>query len=157
MSEEIKYYIDKNNICNYSTDEIAIGTWIDGKTIYKKTIVYTADFSANIENNATLEDGTEPTDKKTNWTYYTFDEPFIDQYIKIEGIAHCTSESTANKAKKLGVEDTGQWQPIPRVCPDACENYSIGFGDLISEKIGVLFGYLYYTAEIYLTIEYTKI
>ena len=140
----------------YSTDEVIVGTWIDGRPIYRITLVYEADFSANINSNATPEDGGKPTNPKTNWIYYTFDEPFIDQYIKVEGMALCTSESTAKKATSAGTTDAGQWQPIPRVCPDACENYSIGFGDLIPEKIGILFGYLYYTAEIYLTIEYIK-
>lgn len=140
----------------YSTDEVVVGTWIDGKPIYRKTINYTADFSKNIESNKTQADGSAATNPKNNWIYYTFDEPFIDQYISIEGTALCTSESTANRAKSAGVEDAGSWQPIPRVCPDACENYSIGFGDLIPERIAILFGYLYYTAEIYLTVEYTK-
>ena len=141
----------------YSTDEQAVGIWVDGKTIYQKTIIYTADFSKNIESNKTQADGTPATNPKNNWIYYTFNEPFIDQYIKIEGVALCTSESTAKKATTAGTVDNGQWQPIPRVCPDACENYSIGFGDLISEKIGILFGYLYYTAKIYLTVMYTKL
>lgn len=49
-----------------------------------------------------------------------------------------------------------QWQPIPRVCPDACEEYSIGFGDFTATNIGVLFGNKYTFATIYLTIEYLK-
>ena len=140
----------------YSTEEQVVGTWIDGKDIYQRTFVYSADFSKNIDSNKTQEDGTPATNPKTNWIYYNFDEPFIDQYIKVEGVARCTSESTSKKVATSGEEDMGQWQPIPRVCPDACENYSIGFGDLIPEKMGILFGYLYYTAEIYLTFLYTK-
>lgn len=51
---------------------------------------------------------------------------------------------------------SGSWQPIPRVCPDALTQYSIGFGDLNPTSIGVLFGTSYTGAKIYFTIEYVK-
>ena len=134
----------------YSTDEHACGAWIDGKTFYRKTLVFDADFSDHISSNTTAN-------KQPNWVYYQFDKPYVDKYIKVEGTAHVTSRSSATHAAEFGITDPGQWQPIPRVCPDACEDYSIGFGDFVSDEIGVLFGYLYYTATVYLTIEYTRL
>lgn len=49
----------------------------------------------------------------------------------MEGTAFCTSDK----------HEDGVWQPIPRIVPDACEDYSIGFGDFnaATGKIGVLF------------------
>lgn len=117
-----------------STEERAIGTWIDGKTIYRKTIVYTVN--------------PLPASK---WAYYKEADLAalnIDQYVNMSGIALCYS----TKATEIPL-----WQPIPRVCPDAVAEYSIGFGDLKSEQIGVLFGTEYTGATIYFTIEYTKV
>lgn len=49
------------------------------------------------------------------------------------------------------------WQPLPRVVPDDCISYSIGFGDLNSERIGALFGTAYISInEIYVTVYYVK-
>ena len=66
----------------------------------------------------------------------------------MEGTAFCTSEKHPD----------GVWQPIPRIVADACQDYSIGFGDFktVDGKVGVLFGIKYYTAKIYLTVDYVK-
>lgn len=42
---------DANNIGQYSTSEIAVGTWIDGKTIYRK--VFTGTNTTNISTGIT--------------------------------------------------------------------------------------------------------
>ncbi|WP_440337005.1 hypothetical protein [Megamonas funiformis] len=39
-----------NNLNSYSTDEIKIGRWIDGKPLYQKVILYTGDISSTIDN-----------------------------------------------------------------------------------------------------------
>lgn len=135
--QDISGKADKNNILSFSTDEQRIGTWINGKPIYRKTIVY------NVSNLS-----------QTNyWAYYPADTNDtsisslnIEQYVNVNGITSCTNQSV----------QTESWQPIPRVCPDANENYNIGIGDLNQKRIGVLFGNKYNNATIYFTIEYTK-
>lgn len=117
----------------YSQTEQQIGTWINGKPIYRKTLVY--------------EKNPLPANK---WAYYDGNDLeglHIDQYTNVSGICLCYSTNDAN---------TPVWQPIPRVVPDAMTAYSIGFGDLNSSQVGVLFGTNYTRATIYLTIEYTK-
>lgn len=120
----------------YSTEEQVSGAWIDGRTIYKRTVVYSQTFTST-----------------NHWAYYIFadHEDTKDmaptQYIKIEGSALVYSE----------VHSTAPcWQPIPRICPDATVDYSIGMGDFQTNKIGVLFGEKYTSATIYLTFEYLK-
>lgn len=145
LSDEVQSLLDKadvsankNKYNNYSTTETKIGTWIDGKPIYRKTIVYTC----------------EDLTKTKYWAYYPADtnatdisQLNIDTYTSMSGVTFCTNE----------VVTAGAWQPIPRVCPDANENYNIGFGDLKPTRVGVLFGKKYLSATVYLTLEYTKI
>ena len=45
---QIKYNLGNLGKEAYSTDETAIGTWIDGKTIYRKCIVNNGSFSEQI-------------------------------------------------------------------------------------------------------------
>lgn len=120
----------------YSTEEQAIGTWINGKSVYQKTLVY--------EVNPLPSSG---------WAYYKFSENEIaemsvDQFVDMRGTCSCYSDKAT---------ETPLWQPIPRVCPDALSEYSIGAGDFGVSKVGILFGTAYTGATIYLTIEYTKV
>lgn len=122
----------------YSADETIIGTWIDGKPIYRTVIVYEANGLGNVG-----ADG-----KKNYWAYYKEMAKYnISQYTRAYGMALCYSKMALTEPL---------WQPIPRICPDACEEYSIGIGDLNTGSIGVLFGTNYTSATIYFTIEYTK-
>ena len=52
-------YIDAK--CNYSTNEMVVGTWIDGKPLYQKTIVDT--FGPNATNNKIISDVAYNVDK----------------------------------------------------------------------------------------------
>lgn len=53
--------IDSKPTDNYSTDEQVIGTWIDGKPLYKRTFVATSPSSNDtITNIITLDDAIEP-------------------------------------------------------------------------------------------------
>lgn len=135
--QDISGKADKNNYTRFSTEETRIGTWINGKPIYRKTIVYTC----------------EDLTKTKYWAYYPSDttgteisDLNIDSYVGMNGVTFCANQAVA----------TGAWQPIPRVCPDANESYNIGFGDLKPTRVGVLFGNKYLSATVYLTIEYTK-
>lgn len=135
--QDISGKADENNFTKYSTDEQRIGTWIDGKPIYRKTLVYTvADLTTT-----------------KFWAYYPADvngteisSLNIDTYTGMSGVTFCANQAVT----------AGAWQPIPRVCPDANEAYNIGFGDLKPTRVGVLFGNKYLSATVYLTIEYTK-
>lgn len=134
---ELNNKADKNNYTEFSTEETRIGTWIDGKPIYRKTIVYTC----------------EDLTKTKFWAYYPSDTTGteisamnIDSYVGMSGVTFCANQAVP----------AGAWQPIPRVCPDANEAYNIGFGDLKPTRVGVLFGNKYLSATVYLTIEYTK-
>lgn len=117
-----------------STEEQAIGTWIDGRTVYRKILSWNANPLAS-----------------NKWTYYKENDLAalnIDYYINLFGFCQCYSENAAT---------TALWQPIPRICPDANADYSIGIGDLSGTNIGILFGVKYTGAtNIYLTIEYVK-
>lgn len=135
--QDISGKADKNNYTRFSTEETRIGTWIDGKPIYRKTIVYTC----------------EDLTKTKFWAYYPSDTTGteissmnIESYVGMSGVTFCANQAVT----------AGAWQPIPRVCPDANEAYNIGFGDLKPTRVGVLFGNKYLSATVYLTIEYTK-
>lgn len=125
--------IAENN--EFSTlEEKAIGKWFDGRTIYRMTFNWTASLATNKQ---AYYHGTDLTACN------------IDQYIRCYGIASCTA--TADDESSVT-----NWQPIPRVSPDAFAEYSIGFGDLDPDSIGILFGTKYTQANIYFTIEYVK-
>lgn len=125
--------IAENN--EFSTlEEKAVGKWVDGRTIYRMTFNWTASLATNKQ---AYYHGTDLTACN------------IDQYIRCYGIASCTE--TADDESTIT-----NWQPIPRVSPDAPTEYSIGFGDLDTDSIGILFGTKYIQANIYFTIEYVK-
>lgn len=115
-----------------TTQKQPVGVWIDGRTVYRKVIHWTVNQL--------------PSNK---WVYYE-EQDLADlnivQYVDCKGMARCTSINDANAV----------WQPIPRICPDAVTQYSIGFGDLNGEKIGVLFGTSYLSADIYITVDYVE-
>lgn len=117
----------------YSTDaEQPVGVWIDGRTIYRRTFHWSVN--------------PLPSNK---WAYYQEQDLAdcnIDQYVNCSGLALCVGSNSS----------TAAWQPIPRVCPDALAAYSIGFGDLSSTSLGVLFGTSYVSAEIYFTVDFVK-
>lgn len=48
--------IYENNNYNYSTDEQAIGTWIDGKKLYKKTITFSGKYQTDLIVNHNIKD-----------------------------------------------------------------------------------------------------
>lgn len=122
----------------YSSTEIVSGQWIDGRPIYRRTLT----FSANNDISTSK-----------NWVRYYLSsseqaEMNLDFYINIRGMVKASSVSTTA---------TGSWQPVPRICPDAVEEYSIGLGDLTSTAVGVLFGSSYTAISVmYLTIDYVK-
>lgn len=123
-------FISSEEVFNYSTSPTVVGTWIDGSTIYRKTFV--------------VENYTLPTKK---WLYIRDEVAALNirQYVDAKGVALCYSEVA---------DDTPTWQPVPRVCPDANEDYNIGFGDFSSERIGVLFGQKYTSVSVWLTVDY---
>lgn len=119
----------------YSNTESVSGQWVDGRPIYRTVLTFT-----------------NPTMSKQwirrNFTSTEQSAMNIDFYLNIRGMAKCTSASTSA---------TGMWQPVPRICPDAVEEYSIGVGDLDSTVIGVLFGISYTGVEtMYLILDYVK-
>lgn len=123
----------KNDVSYAAGEEQVIGTWIDGRPIWRKTFTWSTD--------------PLPSSK---WSYYRESDLVacnIGQYVNIYGMALCKSTSTTM---------TGTWQPLPRICPDALSAYSIGFGDLTDSCISVLFGSSYTSATLYVTIEYVK-
>lgn len=114
----------------YSENEYVIGKWVDGRNIYRRTIIYEQEFGGIISSGYT-EDGTYSA-KTNHWAYTeVMADVNVDQYIKIEGTAFCKSDRHPD----------GVWQPIPRIVPDECYDYSIGCGDFntTSGEIGVLF------------------
>lgn len=120
----------------YSNNESVSGQWIDGRPIYRKVITFT-----------------NPTMSKQwvrrNFTTTEISEMNVDFYLNVRGMAKCTSTSTTA---------TGTWQPVPRICPDAVEEFSIGVGDLKADVVGVLFGTSYTAVEVmYLILDYVKI
>ena len=47
MQDNIEDAIEEKQ--TYSTEEKRIGTWVDGKPLYRKTIIYTGSMSANVQ------------------------------------------------------------------------------------------------------------
>lgn len=122
----------------YSTTEIVVGQWIDERPIYRKTLVFSSESS---------------TFNNSHWAYYNFtieevSNMNMDYIINIRGMASCYSDQSVSAPT---------WQPIPRICPDAIAEYSIGVGDLNKDIVGVLFGSKYTNIpKIYLNIDYVK-
>lgn len=119
----------------YSTSENVLGQWVDGRPIYRTVLTFT-----------------NPTMSKQwvrrNFTTAEQSSMNIDFYLNVRGMAKCKSASTTA---------TGMWQPVPRICPDAVEEYSIGVGDLAVNVVVVLFGTSYTEVEVmYLILDYVK-
>lgn len=119
----------------YSNSESVSGQWVDGRPIYRTVLTFTS-----------------PTMSKQwvrrNFTTAEQSSMNIDFYLNVRGMAKCKSESATA---------TGTWQPVPRICPDAVEEYSIGVGDLAANVVGVLFGTSYTEVEVmYLILDYVK-
>lgn len=128
-------FLQPNNSSSlvYSDVELPVGTWIDGRTIYSKTFYV---------NNPTVNTG--------HWTFISMTEGMnVDIFIKLEGMVKVTI-----KPNTVTYE---YWQPLPRVVPDDCSSYSIGFGDIDSDRVGIIFGTAYTSIkEIYTTVYYVK-
>lgn len=122
----------------YSTEESVSGQWIDGRPIYRKVVTIN---SVTFSNNE-------------YWARYYFTTQEVaamnvDFYTNVRGMVKTTSDVTS------AADNT--WQPIPRICPDAIADYSIGVGDLTADTVGVLFGTRYTgAAPIYLILDYVK-
>lgn len=55
--EWVKSLLSKLNIGKYSTDEIRIGTWIDGKPLYRKVVNFTTDaYDFNLAHNIDIDE-----------------------------------------------------------------------------------------------------
>ena len=145
----VLYCIATKNIfmdagCNYSTDEQVIGTWIDGKPLYQKTIIVTHQElqiaidnpctnqnvkdirSLNIENiakyHATVKQQSNATD------YYYYDTPTISpQYV--QNVAQGSSY------------------------PGLCFNFWIRVGYIGANVTGMPSNIIY---TLYFTVQYTK-
>lgn len=77
--------------------------------------------------------------------------------MNVDFFLDCTGTAYTTVFPESASKEFSAWQPIPRVVPDACEDYSIGPGDLRPTQIGVLFGTAYITiTDIYLTLTYVK-
>lgn len=133
----------------YSKAEQRIGTWINGKPIYRKTLVY-------INNGMQRSGDSDPT-PSNGWVNLGRNGELemlnIEQYTNVYGICE-TYKTDASVGRMMDAEHV--WQMIPRVVPDGMAEYAIGLGDLTPTGIKVLFGSAYTYADIYLTIEYTK-
>lgn len=133
----------------YSKGEQRIGTWINGKPIYRKTLVY-------INNGMQRSGDSDPT-PSNGWVNLGRNGELemlnIEQYTNVYGICE-TYKTDASVGRMMDAEHV--WQMIPRVVPDGMAEYAIGLGDLTPTGIKVLFGSAYTYADIYLTIEYTK-
>lgn len=132
----------------YSYDEQRIGTWINGKPIYRKTLM--------CDNNGNSgQRGAAPTPSNG---YIVFgdngeiEDLNIEQYTNVHGV--CKTYETDVSLGRVAANYV--WQTIPRVVPKEMAEYAIGLGDLTPTGITVIFGSAYSYAETYLTIEYTK-
>ena len=111
----------------YNTSEVKIGTF-DGKALYRRCYIGTPTFAYG------------------HWIYIDTSTWGIGSLINVHGMVKV---SGANNAILV--------QPIPRVVPDNIAGYGIGYGDMNSDKIGILFGTGYTSIKkLILVIEYTK-
>lgn len=125
-TSQLKQYIDTN--CNYSLDEQQIGTWIDGRPLYQKTI--------KVE--IPTYDGTE------NWKAYYFP-------INVENIDWINLYSGTLQKKNTGTVFSLLINSL------SGESYSIST-DIENNNVAVYVGKNLYqnTYAGYITIQYTK-
>lgn len=111
----------------YSTSEIKIGTF-DGKALYRRCYMGT------------------PTLRDNKWFYLDTTSWGIGSIINLHGMVKAYMSFGATLI-----------QSIPRVVADNITTYGIGFGDIDTNKVGILFGTGYASIEkLILVIEYTK-
>lgn len=116
------------NMGAYSTTETVIGTWVDGKPIYRKVVQLTSTSLSS-----------------SKWLYIDVSNDNIETIIDVKG--------TVNLTSTLGTKN----QLIQRTVTDAITTYGIGLGDMNSTQIGIQFGTSYTQLNSgYLIYEYTK-
>lgn len=99
----------------------------DGKALYRRCYIGT------------------PTLRADKWIHLDTSSWGIGSIINVHGMVKVSAWS------HLAV------QPIPRIVPDNTAKYGIGFGDMASDNIGILFGQDYDSInKLILVIEYTK-
>ena len=89
-----------NNVTEYSTDEVVVGTWVDGKPIYRKCFTVTSPSALNTSTNVV-----DITDLHI--------DNMISDYFSIVSVGHNISSSTNNSNAimfvRLNFNDTGDW------------------------------------------------
>ena len=135
-SDEIEGILDKaNNLQNYSTEEQIIGSWIDGKPIYQKTIECGALSNSSNNVNKFIDTGING----------------IDTVIDIKSIGYFFAQSGDN-----GYMNTLFWKA------DSSSEYIYTYvGDNTNNgypnKIAIQYkGNIAWLSNMYVTIQYTK-
>lgn len=95
---------------NFSTDETEVGTWIDGRTLYQKTILYTQ----NISGTTNIQHNIENLDYCTHFNGIIFDR---DGYGRpLNGVIHdfgtTLSEFAINRTNVYMVTKGATWGGI---------------------------------------------
>lgn len=106
---------DASLMGEYSEDETIVGTWTDGKPIYRKVVELP--FDIDLTND--------------HWVEVDISADNVDSLLNVRGIVNTTSQ--------IGTS----FQPVPRIVTDANSNYGIGIGDLGKTKIRIQFGSKY--------------
>ena len=112
---------------NYSTTEHEIGTWIDGSTIYEKTVYNAGGVSGSIQ----IPHGITNLDKVISYEGFCYDDPAQSQYAN------------------------GQYFPFPRISADN-NNIGISGVDSTYILFTNPTAFVTRLTHIYVTIRYTK-
>ena len=111
---------------NYSTTEHEVGTWIDGSTVYEKTIYYAGGQSGSISVAHGISN--------------------IDKVISYEGF--CLDDPTAQYS-------SGGYFPFPRIATDN-NQIGVGGVDATNMIISIPTGFNRRIIDVYVTLRYTK-
>ncbi len=111
---------------HFSTNEHIIGTWIDGSTLYEKTLYHAGGVSGNVN----IYHGVTNIDKVISWEGFAFDNPSA-QY------------------------GTGQYFPLPRIALDH-NDIGVGGVNSEYVGVTIPTAFNQRVIDIYITIRYTK-
>lgn len=134
---------------NYSTDEVVVGTWIDNKTVYKKTLVMKIDAKSAVEFpiNFTRSDSNISDDENT-----------IVSYMKSFDLSDLNIATLISSSGSVLADYDTSYLPYPVTY--SARAFVNGYYSISDKNYNVRIGKQYYDKNgvtLYLTIEYTKL
>ncbi len=134
---------------NYSTDEVVVGTWIDNKTVYKKTLVMKIDAKSTVE---------VPINFTRSDINISDDENTIVSYMKSFDLSDLNIATLISSSGSVLADYDTSYLPYPVTY--SARAFVNGYYSISDKNYNVRIGKQYYDKNgvtLYLTIEYTKL